>query len=152
MKIKDKYLIVFLTTHLLLFLAIITLWNKISKLQAQKPQIIKQKQKIKTIKHVNYNYIIATITAYTPRKIETDHTPYIAASGKRVKPGTVAVSRDLFWNGWTFGKKIYIQGLGIFTINDLMNKKYKKHIDIFMYSYKKAKRFGKRYAKVILLQ
>ena len=36
-----------------------------------------------------------TLTAYSARKCETDSTPTITASGKKVRPGIVALSRDM---------------------------------------------------------
>ena len=39
--------------------------------------------------------IPVTITAYSPRKGETDNTPFITASNKRVREGIIALSRDL---------------------------------------------------------
>ena len=43
---------------------------------------------------------------------------------RKVRQGTIAVSRDLFDQGWVFGRKVRIEGLGIFEINDLMNKRF----------------------------
>jgi 3D (Asp-Asp-Asp) domain-containing protein len=91
------------------------------------------------------------VTAYTPTEMECDDDPLVAASMRKVRLGTVAVSRDLFESGWVFGKKIYITGQGIFEINDLMNKRFSNRIDIFMWERNKALEFGKRQAKVALL-
>jgi len=93
-----------------------------------------------------------TITAYTPTKRECDNDPLVTASMRKVRLGTVAVSRDLFAEGWVFGMKIYIWGHGIFEINDLMNARYLDRVDIFMWDKAKAKKFGKRRAKVALLE
>lgn len=94
------------------------------------------------------------VTAYTPDLAQCDADPWIAASGRYPEVGTVAVSRDLFWRGWTFGRKVYLEGLGIYTINDLMARKWSARIDIvFPYSQKHwAINFGRRKAvKAILL-
>jgi 3D (Asp-Asp-Asp) domain-containing protein len=88
---------------------------------------------------------VVSITAYTNSVKETDNTPNITASGKKVKKGYIAVSRDLLskWGGReAFGSKVYILDMGIFEIQDVMNKKWKKKIDIFMYDVNKAKKFG----------
>lgn len=92
-----------------------------------------------------------TVTAYNPTVEQCDDDPLVAASLRKVKPGTVAVSRDLFDAGWVFGKKIRIEGLGIFEINDLMNARFTNSIDVFMWDQDKAIRFGKRQKTVALL-
>ena len=105
-----------------------------------------------------------TVTAYSPRVQETDDTPYITASNTRVAEGTIAVSRDLWLAGWAFGKKVFIEcasgkkgreeskaGLcGIFLIQDAMNQRYTKRIDIFIHSTKKARAAGIRLRVAVL--
>lgn len=90
-------------------------------------------------------------SAYSPRKRETDGDPHINAAMKKARPGTIAVSRDLFWDGWTFGKKVYIEGMGVYVISDLMHKRKRKQIDIFMGSTKEAYKFGRKELKIALL-
>ncbi|MFW6323774.1 MAG: 3D domain-containing protein [Desulfovibrionales bacterium] len=92
------------------------------------------------------------VTAYTPTERECDEDPLIAASMRKVRLGTVAVSRDLFESGWVFGKKIYITGYGIYEINDLMNSRFTKRVDIFMWERDKAMNFGRKKIKVALLE
>lgn len=65
-----------------------------------------------------------------------------AASMKQARPGTVAVSHDLFNKGWVFGRKVYIKGVGVCVINDLMHERYKKRIDVFIGNESEAKSFG----------
>ncbi|WP_243544912.1 3D domain-containing protein [Pseudodesulfovibrio tunisiensis] len=93
-----------------------------------------------------------TVTAYNPTTGQCDEDPLVAASMRKVRTGTVAVSRDLFDQGWVFGKKIRIEGLGIFEINDLMNKRFTNRIDIFMWDEGQARQFGKRISKAALLE
>ena len=92
------------------------------------------------------------VTAYNPEVEQCDADPFIAASLRRVRPGTIAVSRDLFDAGWVFGKKVRIDGIGIFEINDLMNARYEKRIDIFMWDRSQAVSFGKGRYKAALLE
>ncbi|WP_419785935.1 3D domain-containing protein [Pseudodesulfovibrio sp.] len=92
-----------------------------------------------------------TVTAYNPTTDQCDADPLIAASNRRVRQGTIAVSRDLFDQGWVFGRKVRIEGLGIFEINDLMNKRFTKRIDIFMWDETKAREFGKKNIRAALL-
>lgn len=92
-----------------------------------------------------------TVTAYSPRRRETDSTPFTTASNKRVRQGIVAVSRDLFDSGWVFGKKVYIKQYGLFTIDDLMAEGKRNHIDIFMDDTNAALAFGKKVLSVSLV-
>ncbi|UZP68070.1 3D domain-containing protein [Desulfovibrio mangrovi] len=91
------------------------------------------------------------VTAYSPREDETDNTPFTTASNRKVRHGIVAVSRDLFDQGWVFGRKIYIKQMGIFTIDDLMAESKRNQIDIFMFDTERALHFGKRTMEVHLL-
>lgn len=84
-----------------------------------------------------------TVTAYSPTPEECGSgDPYRTASTKKVRPGIIAVSRDLFDQGWVFGKKVYVKDHGVFEIADLMSKKYKKRMDIFFPDTDDAKKFG----------
>lgn len=91
------------------------------------------------------------VTAYSPRVEETDSTPFITAYNTRVRPGIIAVSRDLFDKGWTFGKKVYIKSLGVFTIEDLMAKRKTNQIDVFMPKTTQAISFGRKNLEAHLL-
>jgi len=104
-------------------------------------------QKAKSSAHVR----TLTVTAYNPTTSQCDDDPLIAASMRKVRSGTIAVSRDLFDQGWVFGRKVRIEGLGIFEINDLMNKRFTQRIDIFMWDETKAREFGKKNIKAALL-
>ena len=92
------------------------------------------------------------VTAYTPTVRECNEEPLVAASMRKVRLGTVAVSRDLFEQGWVFGKKVYIQGYGIFEINDLMNRRFESSMDVFMWEQERAREFGRKRLKVALLE
>ena len=67
---------------------------------------------------------------------QTDDTPEITASGKRVKEGIVAN------NCLPFGTKISVDDR-IFEVQDRMNKRYGcNNFDIFMWDYQVAIEFG----------
>ncbi len=91
------------------------------------------------------------VTAYTADSTETDATPFITASNTRVREGIVAVSQDLFAKGWVFGKKVYIVNQGVYTIEDLLHKRKRNQLDIFMNNKIKALHFGRKKLKVFLL-
>jgi len=96
--------------------------------------------------------VVCTVTFYTPCEAETDDTPYITASGTRVKPGICAVSRDLERYGFTFGKTIYVEGLGSFEVQDRMHRRWQRRIDILVMYKRDARRLGKmRNVPVVLL-
>ena len=84
---------------------------------------------------------VVTLTTYTPTKRETDSSPNITASGYKIdtsnpsKHRIIAVSRDLK-KKWKFNQKVRIRKAGkyngVYTVKDVMNKRYKKRIDILI--------------------
>lgn len=117
---------------------------------ARKQQIV-ELLAIQSVLSQRKDVLEVTVTAYNPTTDQCDEDPMIAASMRKVREGTVAVSRDLFDRGWVFGKKVRIEGLGIFEINDLMNSRYSKSVDIFMWDGDEAKSFGRQQRKIALL-
>ena len=95
---------------------------------------------------------IVTVTTYTPSVEETDSTPLITASGFKINPTNpkrqriIAVSRDLK-KKYKFGKKVRITGIGklsgTYTVRDVMNKRYRKRIDILIGTKDKQTKFKK---------
>ena len=100
---------------------------------------------------------IVTVTTYSPTVDQTDSTPLITASGFKINPinpkkqRIIAVSRDLK-RKYKFGKKIRITGIGklsgTYTVRDVMNKRYRKRVDILIgeddkqTSFRKAKLYA----------
>ena len=82
---------------------------------------------------------IVTLTTYKANESETDSTPMITASGFKItnpkKHKIIAVSRDLK-RKWGWGTKVKIVGAGkydgTYRVHDLMNKRYRKRIDILV--------------------
>lgn len=82
---------------------------------------------------------IVTLTTYKANVGETDSTPNITASGFKItnpkKHRIIAVSRDLK-KKYKFGQKIRIVGAGKYSgtyrVHDVMNKRYRKRIDILI--------------------
>jgi 3D (Asp-Asp-Asp) domain-containing protein len=82
---------------------------------------------------------IVTLTTYKASETETDSTPNITASGFKItnpkKHKIIAVSRDLK-KKYKFGQKVRITGAGkyngTYRVHDVMNKRYKKRIDILI--------------------
>lgn len=88
-----------------------------------------------------------TITAYTAREEETDSTPEYTALMECPIPGyTVAVSRDLMkYLGWS----VYIEGYGVWRVNDLMNPRYEKRIDLCVPHVDVARSIGVKERRVV---
>ena len=85
--------------------------------------------------------VTATIYHATPE--QTDSTPDQVASGKFIDMNNplqhrwIAVSRDLEKLGFTFGACVYIEGIneeldGEWEVQDRMNKRWKKRIDLLV--------------------
>ena len=81
-------------------------------------------KRTRTAKHV-------TVTTYQSKPEQTDSTPHLNALNEPVGPGQCAVSRDLLKDGWTFGRRVYLQGLGVYKISDVMNKRFSARVDIW---------------------
>ncbi|MEK7167531.1 MAG: hypothetical protein AAB791_00850 [Patescibacteria group bacterium] len=89
--------------------------------------------------------IRVAITAYSSTVDQCDGDPFTTANGKRVKDGIVA------GNFLRFGTKIKIPELygdKIFSVEDRMNPRYDKRIDIWMETREEAKKFGVKYVEI----
>jgi 3D (Asp-Asp-Asp) domain-containing protein len=90
---------------------------------------------------------IVTVTAY-------HHCPGskgITASGRRVKVGMIALSRDLERNlNMDFGDRVLLHGMGVFEFQDRMAPRWNKKVDIYLDNQCKAMDFGvKRYVVLV---
>jgi len=95
------------------------------------------------------------ITSYRSVPEQTDSTPFITATGQHTHDSGVALSRDLLsrWNGSVrYGDIIYIDGFGFKVVNDCMNKRHTKAVDIWVETYKEEKAIGIRQRNVWLVQ
>ena len=94
--------------------------------------------------------IKVVITAYSSTLDQTDDSPFVTASGKCVKDGTIAN------NMLPFGTKIMIPALygdKVFVVEDRMNKrKGNYHFDIWMPSKPLAVNFGVKTAEIEVLE
>lgn len=88
-----------------------------------------------------------TVTAYTASEDETDSTPnQTSLMVKPVVGRTIAVSRDL---RKFYGAKVWIEGFGVRVVEDTMNKRYSKRVDILVGSKEQARKIGRSERKVI---
>lgn len=95
---------------------------------------------------------IVSVTAYSSNCFRPPHSG-ITASGKRVKEGMVALSRDVERSlRLKFGNKVLLHGLGVFEFQDRMAARWRKKADVFMKSVPHARRFGvKRHVVLVKL-
>lgn len=88
------------------------------------------------------------ITAYSSTAYQTDDTPFITASGARVRDGIIAA------NFLPFGTKVRIPALfgnNIFVVEDRMNERFPTRLDVwFPYTWQ-ARNFGLQVAEIEVL-
>lgn len=103
-----------------------------------------------------------SMTSYSSTVGQTDSTPFITATGTRVRPGVVAVSRNLTRY---YGKRLQIvrtygSGCGansvlakgrIYRIEDTMNARFYNKIDIWVSSTALARAIGKCTADIRIM-
>jgi 3D (Asp-Asp-Asp) domain-containing protein len=86
--------------------------------------------------------VTVSATAYNAVSSQTDDTPDITSCNFEPTIGSIAVSQDLYFKGWTCGKRVHLQGLGIFIIKDVMHFRKTNQIDIVMKTEAQAIDFG----------
>ena len=85
------------------------------------------------------------LTAYTAADEECDDTPHHTASAKPVRHGIISISKDLVQEfGLKFGQRVLIRGHGIFAVEDRMNPRMRRRVDIWMDDRQAALLFGKQ--------
>ena len=133
-----KKLVMFLSWSLLIIP--MAIGNKIHKRALEK-----EKVKVEEFYRVK-------ATMYTISSSQTDSTPLVTASGFKLHPSNpkkhriIAVSRDLKQK-FKFGEKVRVVGVGkrsgIYTVRDVMNKRWKNKIDILINPDEKAISYNK---------
>jgi len=92
-----------------------------------------------------------TATAYSAREKECNAQPWVTASGTPSRVGVIAVSRDLEELGVNLGDFVIVKGMGLFRVEDRMNKRWKKRIDILHANAEAARIFAKRKVEIMWL-
>lgn len=100
---------------------------------------------------------IVRATAYNSVPGQTDATPFITATGTRVRSGVVALSRDLL-RQFPYGSKIMIEDLSgrfngmlngrVFIVEDTMAARKTGSLDIWMSTRSQAINFGARTVRI----
>jgi len=88
-------------------------------------------------------------TGYSSSVWETDDTPYITASNTRTRRGVIALSRDLLQRHsedapFRFGDTVHLTGIGDFIVEDSMNQRWRRRVDVWFPNQSEARRFGSR--------
>ncbi|WP_420597141.1 3D domain-containing protein [Deinococcus sp.] len=96
-------------------------------------------------------------TAYNSEVAQTDNSPFITATGTRVRPGVVALSRDLL-RVFPYGTRVTLQDKAgllngrVFTVEDTMHVRKVNTVDIWMPSRSQALKWGVRSVKITALR
>jgi len=100
-------------------------------------------------------------TAYNSTPGQTDSTPYITATGTRVRVGVVALSRDLLGR-FPYGTRITIEDLSgtyssflrgrVFVVEDTMHPRIGNTVDVWMGSRSEALAWGSRNIRITAVQ
>ncbi len=87
--------------------------------------------------------IPVTVSAYTASVDECDATPHITANQTPSRIGLIAVSRDILDElGIRRGQTVALPPYGVFMVEDVMNERWTRRVDILHVSKKAAKLFG----------
>ncbi|WP_420597142.1 hypothetical protein [Deinococcus sp.] len=92
-------------------------------------------------------------TAYNSEVGQTDNSPFITATGTRVRPGVVALSRDLL-RIFPYGTRVTIQDSAglmagrVFIVEDTMNVRIANTVDVWMPNRSQAIQWGRRTIKI----
>jgi len=90
---------------------------------------------------VTYGKVVVQVSGYSSEVAQTDDSPFITAKGTYVRDGIVAA------NFLPFGTRIKIPSLygdKIFVVEDRMNSRYWKNVDIWFANKADAIRLGRR--------
>lgn len=87
-------------------------------------------------------------TSYRSVPEQTDASPNFTATGEKTCGHGIAVSLDLLRSHGgplEFGDDVYIEGIGLKVVNDVMNRRHKQRIDIWVATYKEEKEFDLKF-------
>lgn len=101
------------------------------------------------VKHPLSTFCSVLVTAYSSTYDQTDHTPFVTASGARVREGIVAV------NFLPFGTKLKFPSLygdRVFIVEDRLARKNSHKVDIWFPNRTEALEFGIKWTMAEILQ
>lgn len=109
---------------------------------------------------------VLQVTSYRSVPQQTDSTPFITSIGERVAKGGIAVSQDMLcpltrykknhaadkclfsYSHLPYKDALYVEKFGLHIVNDVMHKRHKKAVDIWVESYPEEKAVGKQLLQV----
>ncbi len=100
---------------------------------------------------------VVKATAYSSDVGQTDSSPFITATGSRVRPGVIALSRDLL-RTFPYGSRVTLQDSAgiltgrVFIVEDTMNVRMANTVDIWMGSRAQAYQWGSRTVRITALR
>ena len=99
--------------------------------------------------------LTVTMTAYSSEVRQTDSTPFVTSTGETVRPGIVAVSRDLLGGVLPYGSTLRIVDIAedpracggwdpgmILEVQDTMHRRKRNRVDIWLPSRAEAIQWG----------
>lgn len=103
--------------------------------------------------------LLGTLTATSYRPVVQQTKPECTsrdhchtANDENVSQLGVAVSQDFLDSGALhYGDCLYIDGVGFRLVNDCLNRRHKRSVDVFVYTLAQEKKFGVRHLKVWLV-
>ncbi len=108
-------------------------------------------------------------TGYNSSVSQTDSTPRVTATGARTRFGVIALSRDML-GSIPYGSQVSLEDMGalgsgagrgrfnsmlrgvVFIVEDTMNKRITRTVDVWFHSRSTALRWGKRQVKLTILR
>jgi 3D (Asp-Asp-Asp) domain-containing protein len=96
------------------------------------------------------------VTGYSSTRDQCDDDPFVTAANTRVRHGIVALSRDML-KAYTpdapldWGDRIHLDGIGDFVVEDSMNSRFSRRVDIWFPDRRSAKRWGVQKSQLVVL-
>ncbi len=135
----------------------------------QKTIVAKVKPRVSTTsRRAGPSYFLKS-TAYNSTVSQTDSTPRVTATGARTRFGVIALSRDML-RSIPYGSQVTLEDMGalgsgagrgrfssmlrgvVFIVEDTMNKRISRTVDVWFHSRSTAMRWGKRQVKLTILR
>lgn len=102
-----------------------------------------------------------TVTSYRSVPNQTDNSPYYTSIGDRTSEKGIAISQDMLCGACRrlhkrckepnyskklhYGDLLHVEDVGFRFVNDVMNKRYKNRLDVWVKSYKAEQSFHAKF-------
>jgi 3D (Asp-Asp-Asp) domain-containing protein len=135
----------------------------------QRTNVAKVKPRVTTLsRRAGPTYFLKS-TAYNSTVSQTDSSPRVTATGARTRFGVIALSRDML-RTIPYGSQVRLEDMGalgsgagrgrfnsmlqgvVFIVEDTMNKRISRTVDVWFHSRSTAMRWGKRQVKLTILR